>query len=130
MSPCPSPQSCTFHALLALILGFGRPFFLFAWYIRPKHFPQYVFFISSHHMPVPVQSWTVPFLTSLRSLQIASCLTTIINFTLSLCNVDICYFFNIFLLLFPKCSGLFVLYISRCSLELHHFAILLSFMSI
>ena len=28
----------------------------FPWYIRPQHFPQYVFFISPHRMPVPVQS--------------------------------------------------------------------------
>ena len=28
----------------------------FPWYIRPQHFPQYVFAISPHHMPVPVQS--------------------------------------------------------------------------
>ena len=28
----------------------------FPWYIRPQHFPRYVFAISPHHMPVPVQS--------------------------------------------------------------------------
>ena len=27
----------------------------FPWYIRPKHFPQCVFFISPHHMPLPVR---------------------------------------------------------------------------
>ena len=28
----------------------------FPWYIRPQHFPQYVFFVSPHHTPIPVQS--------------------------------------------------------------------------
>ena len=38
----------------------------FPWYIRSQHFPQYVFAISPHHMPVPVQSSLGDLFGSLR----------------------------------------------------------------
>ena len=51
-------QSSTFHILLTRVFQpcFRSSSLPFPWYIRPQHFPQYVFAISPHHMPVPVQS--------------------------------------------------------------------------
>ena len=50
--------SSTFHVLLASVFpscfrSFSLPF---PWCIHSQHFPQYVFFIAPHHMPVPIQS--------------------------------------------------------------------------
>ena len=51
-------QSSTFQISLTRVFPscFRSSSLPFPWYIRPQHFPQYVFAISPHHMPVPVQS--------------------------------------------------------------------------
>ena len=51
-------QSCTFHGSFMRIFPsyFWLSYLPFPWYICPQHIPQYVFTISPHHMPVPVQS--------------------------------------------------------------------------
>ena len=61
-------QSSTCHASLVIIFPscFWSSSLPFPWYIRPQHFHQYVFVISPHHMPVPVQSSLRGLFASLR----------------------------------------------------------------
>ena len=59
-SPCFPPSSpCldVFQVTLDCIFPsyFRSSSLPFPWYIRPKHFPQCVFFISPRHMPLPVR---------------------------------------------------------------------------
>ena len=51
-------QSSTFQISLTCVFPscFRSSSLHFPWYIRPQHFPQYVFTSSPHHMPAPVQS--------------------------------------------------------------------------
>ena len=48
----------TFHVFLARVFPgcFRLSSLPFSWNISSQHFPQNVFFVSHHHMPVPVQS--------------------------------------------------------------------------
>ena len=61
-------QSSTFQISLTRVFPscFRSSSLPFPWYIRPQHFPQYVFAISPHHMPVPVQSSLGDLFGSLR----------------------------------------------------------------
>ena len=57
-------QSSTLQISLACVFpscfrSYSLPF---PWYIDPHHFPQYVFAISPHHMPVPDQRFHLYFL--------------------------------------------------------------------
>ena len=63
-------QSSTFQISLTCIFPscFWSSSLLFPWYIRSHHFPPYVFAISPHHMPVPVQSSLVIFLEACATL--------------------------------------------------------------
>ena len=56
-SPCPLSAN-HFSSLVRtrLSISFSVVLSPFPWYIRSQHFPLYVFFISTHHIPVPVQS--------------------------------------------------------------------------
>ena len=51
-------QPSTFQVSLACVFPscFPSSSFPFPWFIRSQHFPQYVFAISPHHMPVPVHA--------------------------------------------------------------------------
>ena len=51
-------QPSTFQVSLARVFPscFRSSSLPFPWYIRPQHFPQYMFSMSPHHMPIPVQS--------------------------------------------------------------------------
>ena len=51
-------QSSTFQISLTRVFPscFRSSSLPFPWYIRSQYFPQYVFTISPHHMPVPDQS--------------------------------------------------------------------------
>ena len=61
-------QSSTFQISLTCVFPscFRSSSLHFPWYISPQHFPQYVFAISPHHMPVPVQSSLGDLFGSLR----------------------------------------------------------------
>ena len=64
-APC-SLSVCTFHIYMS---HWGSSFLFclpFPWCICIQHFPQYVFFFSPHHMPVPVQSSLRDIFGSLR----------------------------------------------------------------
>ena len=63
-------QSSTFQISLTRVFPscFRSSSLPFHWYIRPQHFPPYVFAISPHHMPVPVQSSLGDLFGSLRHL--------------------------------------------------------------
>ena len=61
-------QSSTFQISLTRVFPscFRSSSLPLPWYIRPQHFPQYVFAISPHHMPVPVESSLGDLFGSLR----------------------------------------------------------------
>ena len=61
-------QSSTFQISLTRVFPscFRSSSLPFPWYIRPQHFPQCVFAIALHHMPVPVQSSLGDLFVSLR----------------------------------------------------------------
>ena len=61
-------QSRTLQISLACVFPscFRSSSLPFPWYICPQHFPQYVFAISHHHMPVPDQSSLSDLFGSLR----------------------------------------------------------------
>ena len=61
-------QSSTFQISLTCVFPscFRSSSLPFPWYIRSQYFPQYVFTISPHHMPVPDQSSLGDLFGSLR----------------------------------------------------------------
>ena len=61
-------QSSTFQISLTRVFPscFRSSSLPFPWYIRSQYFPQYVFTISPHHMPVPDQSSLGDLFGSLR----------------------------------------------------------------
>ena len=63
-------QSSTFQISLTCVFPscFRSSSLPFPWYICPHHFPQGVFAISPHHMPVPDQSLSVIFLEACTTL--------------------------------------------------------------
>ena len=58
---------------------FRSPFLPFSWIICSQHFPQYVFAISRHHMPVSVQSSLSDLIGRLRH----SCMQVLVDQVLS-----------------------------------------------
>ena len=64
----PRSQSSTFQISLTRVFPscFRSSSLPFPWYIRSQYFPQYVFTISPHHMPVPDQSSLGDLFGSLR----------------------------------------------------------------
>ena len=65
-SPALSPELCKSCLSRIFPCCFRSSSLPFPWHICPQHFPQNVFFISPHRMPVPVRS-------SLRDLFVSRC---------------------------------------------------------
>ena len=75
-------QSCNFHVPLACPFPSCFPlcYLSFTWYTYPWHFPQYVFFVSFHHMPILVQSSLRDLFGSLRHSRFPSVPNLIVVF--------------------------------------------------
>ena len=74
-SPYRHVHLLTFQVSLARVFSSCFPCFClpFPRNIHSQHFPQYVFFISPHHMPLPVESSLRDLFRSLRHSRCPSC---------------------------------------------------------